>query len=164
MRNYVLGVIMNNHSYTEIISIMVSIIALFVSYFSFKESKKSRIELGQAFLSMNLFQTSEGLYVMLSNIGKTYAYDVKVISSENFVNGFENLTVIQPDSVYRFLLLHPQNISDYPETITFTIQYHDYYSPKRFIQKVFEFKIIDFLKYDVEYNKDFNCYDIRKSF
>ncbi len=155
---------MNNQYYIEIISTMVSVVALLVSYFSFKESKKARIELGQAFLSMNLIQTQEGLYVLLRNIGKTYAYDVKVSSSENFVNGFENLTIIQPDSVYRFLLLHPQNLSDYPEQITFTIQYHDYYSPKNFINKIFKFKIIDYLKYDTEYNTELNCYDIKKTF
>lgn len=120
--------------------------------------------MGQAFLSMDLVQTSEGLYAMLRNIGRSCAYDVNVITSANFVNGFENLSTIQPDSVYRFLLLHPQNVSDYPEIITFTIQYHDYYSTKCLIKKIFEFKIIEFLKYDMEYNENFNCYDIRKSF
>jgi len=159
-----LGVIVNNQFNTEIVSILVSIIALLVSYFSLKESKKARIEMGQAFLSMDLVQTSEGLYAMLRNIGRSCAYDVNVITSANFVNGFENLSTIQPDSVYRFLLLHPQNVSDYPEIITFTIQYHDYYSTKCLIKKIFEFKIIEFLKYDMEYNENFNCYDIRKSF
>lgn len=155
---------MNNQFNTEIVSILVSIIALLVSYFSLKESKKARIEMGQAFLSMDLVQTSEGLYAMLRNIGRSCAYDVNVITSANFVNGFENLSTIQPDSVYRFLLLHPQNVSDYPEIITFTIQYHDYYSTKCLIKKILEFKIIEFLKYDMEYNENFNCYDIRKSF
>lgn len=159
-----MGVIVNNQFNTEIVSILVSIIALLVSYFSLKESKKARIEMGQAFLSMDLVQTSEGLYAMLRNIGRSCAYDVNVITSANFVNGFENLSTIQPDSVYRFLLLHPQNVSDYPEIITFTIQYHDYYSTKCLIKKIFEFKIIEFLKYDMEYNENFNCYDIRKSF
>ena len=155
---------MNNQFNTELVSILVSTIALLISYFSLKESKKARIEMGQAFLSMDLIQTSEGLYAMLRNIGKSCAYDVNVITSANFVNGFENLSTIQPDNVYRFLLLHPQNVSDYPEIITFTIQYHDYYSTKCLIKKSFEFKIIDFLKYDMEYNENFNCYDIRKSF
>lgn len=168
MRNYVLGIIMSNQFNTELVinitSILVSTIALLVSYFSFKENKKARIEMGQAFLSMDIIQTSEGLYAMLRNIGKAYAYDVNVITSANFVNGFENLSTIQPDTVYRFLLLHPQNISDYPEIIKFTVQYHDYYSTTCLIEKNFEFKIIDFLKYDMEYNQNFNCYDIRKSF
>jgi len=155
---------MNNQIYINLAGVIVSVIALLVAYFSFKESKKARIELGQAFLSMDLIQTSEGLYAMLCNIGKTYAYDVNVTVTVNFVNGFENLTTIQPGSAYRFLLLHSQNVSDYPEHIKFTVQYHDYYSPKHLIEKNFEFKIIDFLKYDMEYNKNFNCYDIKKSF
>ncbi len=168
MRNYVLGVIVNNQFNTElainITSILVSAIALLVSYFSLKESKKARIEIGQAFLSMDLIQTSEGLYAMLRNIGKSCAYDVNVITSANFVNGFENLSTIQPNSVYRFLLLHPQNVSNYPEIITFTVQYHDYYSTECLVKKIFKFKIIDYLKYDMEYNKNYNCYDIKKSF
>lgn len=148
----------------KIVSILISIIALTVSYFSFKESKKARIESSRAFLSMDLIQTSEGLYVVLRNIGKTCAYDVNVFVSANFVNGFENLSTIQPDSVYRFMLLQPQNVSNYPETVTFTIQYRDYYSQKRFVEKSFKFNIINSLKYDIEYNKNLNCYDIKKSF
>lgn len=155
---------MNNQFYTELATIIISVIALLISYFSFKESKRARIELGRAFLSMELIQTNDGLYVLLHNIGNTYAYDVKVTVSENFVNGFENLSIIQPSSTYRFLLLSNQNISDYPETITFIVKYHDYYSSKYFIEKIFEFKIIDYLKYDMSYNKDINCYDIKKSF
>lgn len=164
MRTHVLGVVMNNHFYIEIGTLLISLLSLGVSIFSFKESKKARIELGQAFLSMELIQTSEGLYSILRNIGNTYAYDVKITVSKDFVNGFKNLSIIQPDSTYRFLLLNNQNISDYPEVIKFTIKYHDYYSPKNFIDKVFEFQIIDYLKYDVTYNKDFDCYDIKKSF
>lgn len=164
MRSHVLGVTMDNQFYIELLALIVSVIALFISYFNFKENEKSRIELGSAFLSMELIQTFEGLYVILRNIGNTYAYDVKVDVSADFVNGFENLSIIQPDSTYRFLLLSPQNIADYSEIITFTINYHDYYSPKQFIEKKFKFKVIDFLKYDISYNKDFNCYDIKKSF
>lgn len=163
-----MGVIVNNQLdmefTTKIVSILISIIALVVSYFSLKESKKARIESSQAFLSMDLIQTSEGLYAMLRNIGKSYAYDVNVFVSANFVNGFENLSTIQPDSVYRFMLLQPQNISNYPETVTFTVQYHDYYSPKRLVEKSFKFKIINFLKYNIKYNNNLNCYDIKKSF
>lgn len=155
---------MNNQFYMDLATIIVSVVALLVSYFSLLESKKARIELGRAFLSMNLVQTSEGLYVMLHNIGNSYAYDVNVTVSKDFVNGFENLSTIQPGDVYRYLLLHPQNVSDYPEIIRITIQYHDYYSSIRLIEKNFEFKIIDFLKFDMKYNKDFNCYDIKKSF
>lgn len=149
---------------TKIVSILISIIALFVSYFSLKESKKARIESSQAFLSMDIVQTSEGLYAVLRNIGKSCAYDVNVFVSANFVNGFENLSTIQPNSVYRFMLLQPQNVSNYPEIVTFTVQYHDYYSQKRLIEKSFKFKIINFLKYDIEYNNNLNCYDIKKSF
>lgn len=163
-----MGVIVNNQLNieltTKIVSILISIIALFVSYFSLKESKKARIESSQAFLSMDLIQTSEGLYAMLRNIGKSCAYDVNIFVSANFVNGFENLSTIQPDKVYRFMLLHPQNVSDYPETVTFTVQYHDYYSQKHLVEKSFTFKIINFLKYNMEYNNNLNCYDIKKSF
>lgn len=155
---------MNIKSYMELATVMVSVIALFISHLSLKESKKARIELGRAFLSMELIQTPEGLYAMLRNIGNTYAYDTKVTVSADFVNGFENLSIIQPGCTYRFLLLNNQNISDYPEMITFTVSYHDYYSPKYYIEKVFKFKIIDYLKHDISYNKDFNCYDIKKSF
>lgn len=149
---------------TRIISIFVSVIALFISVFSLRDSKKARKELGQAFLSMDLIQTADGLYAMLRNIGKSYAYDVNVLVSPNFVNGFENLSTIQPNNVYRFLLLHPLNISNYPDIVKFTIQYHDYYSPKCLIEKSFEFKIMDCLKFNMEYNKNFNCYDIKKFF
>ena len=57
-----------------------------------------------------------------------------------------------------------QNISEYPEIITFTVMYHDYYSQRHFIKKEYKFKLVDYLKYDINYNRDFNCYDIKKSF
>ena len=155
---------MNNQEYIELAAVIIALFALIISYLSLRESRKARKELGQAFLSMQLVQTTEGLYVVLNNIGNTYAYDVKITNSENFVNGFENLSNIQPGFAYRCLLLNSSNISGYPEKIIFRVQYHDYYSPKHFIKKKFEFKIIDFLKYNTLYNKDFNCYDIQKSF
>lgn len=155
---------MDSQFYIELAAVIVSVIALLISFLSFKESKRARIELGQAYLSMELIHTSEGLYAMLRNIGNTYAYDVKVSASQDFLNGFENLSIIQPDHLYRFLLLNRQNVSLYPESVVFTIKYHDYYSQKHYIIKEFKFKIMDYLKYDVEYNKDFNCYNIKKSF
>lgn len=42
--------------------------------------------------------------------------------------------------------------------------YHDYYSQRHFIKKEYKFKLVDYLKYDINYNRDFNCYDIKKSF
>lgn len=155
---------MNSQFYIELATVIVSIIALLISFLSFKESKRAHVEVGQAFLSMELVHTPEGLYAMLRNIGNTYAYDVNVSVSKDFLNGFENLSIIQPNNIYRFLLLNRQNISLYPEIIIFTIKYHDYYSQKKFIVKEFKFKIMDYLKYDIEYNKDLNCYNIKKSF
>lgn len=155
---------MNSQSYIDLAAVIVSVIALLVSYFSYKETKRARIELGQAFLSMELIQNSEGVYVLLHNLGNTYAYDVKVSVTKEFVNGFENLNILQPGSNYRFLLLNNQNISEYPEIITFTVMYHDYYSQRHFIKKEYKFKLVDYLKYDINYNRDLNCYDIKKSF
>lgn len=51
---------MNSQSYIDLAAVIVSVIALLVSYFSYKETKRARIELGQAFLSMELIQNSEG--------------------------------------------------------------------------------------------------------
>ena len=53
MRNYVLGIIVNNK---DLISIVISIIAVMIAYCSWKESKIIRIESGQAFLSISLIQ------------------------------------------------------------------------------------------------------------
>lgn len=155
---------MNNQFYIDFAVVIISIVALLVSYFSYKETKKARIELGQAYLSMELFQNSDGLYVLIHNVGNTYAYDVNVSVTEEFVNGFENLKILQPGSNYRFLLLNNQNISSYPEVITFKIKYHEYYSQRRYVKNEYKFKLIDYLKYEINYNKDFNCYDIKKSF
>lgn len=164
MRNHVLGVAMDIVTHIELATLIVSVIALFISYVSLKESEKARIESGRAFLSMELIQVSEKLYVILRNIGNTYAYDVEVIATADFVNCFESLSTIQPGSTYGFLLLNSQSVSHYPETITFKIKYHDCYAPKHFIQKEFTFNIIDYIKYDVTYNKEFDYYDIKKSF
>ena len=86
---------MNSQSYIDLAAVIVSVIALLVSYFSYKETKRARIELGQAFLSMELIQNSEGVYALLHNLGNTYAYDVKVSVTKEFVNGFENLNILQ---------------------------------------------------------------------
>lgn len=164
MRNYVLGVIMTIEIYIDIAVAIIAGIALLVSYFSYKESKKMRLESGRAFLTIELLQTKEGLYALLSNIGNTCAYDMTISLSDCFTNGFKNLNIIRPGYSYRFLLLKGQDISAYPEEIKFELIYNDCYSPKHGIRKAFSFKIIDSLKFDISYNHDFDCYDITKSF
>ena len=142
------------NTYIDMAVAVISVFALFVSYFSYKESRKARIEFGQSFLSINLIQISGELYAVLRNIGNTYAYDLEINVSDNFVNGFESLSILQPNTAYGFLLLNAHNVS----------QYHYYYSQKKFIEKKFAFKLVDYLRYDMHYNTEFQYYDIKKSF
>lgn len=93
MRNYVLGIIVNNK---DLISIVISIIAAMIAYCSWKESKIVRIESGQAFLSISLIQISGKIYAILQNIGNTYAYDIEIKNTDDFVNGFEKISILQP--------------------------------------------------------------------
>lgn len=152
------------NTYIDMAVAVISVFALFVSYFSYKESRKARIEFGQSFLSINLIQISGELYAVLRNIGNTYAYDLEINVSDNFVNGFESLSILQPNTAYGFLLLNAHNVSQYPEKVVFKIKYHDYYSQKKFIEKKFAFKLVDYLRYDMHYNTEFQYYDIKKSF
>ena len=160
MRNYVLGMIIDNK---ETIAIIISIFSFIISIFSLKESKMSRIESGRAFLSINLIQVSGKIYAILQNIGNTYAYDIEVKNTKNFVNGFEKLSILQPGDKYGFLLINSSELAQYPEIIIFDIKYHDYYSNQDFIKKHFEFDLSDYVKYNIRYNDEFDYYDIQKS-
>ena len=85
MRNYVLGIIVNNK---DLISIVISIIAAMIAYCSWKESKIVRIESGQAFLSISLIQISGKIYAILQNIGNTYAYDIEIKNTDESIELF----------------------------------------------------------------------------
>lgn len=148
----------------DVIAVMIAGAALLVSYLGYRESKKTRSEYGRAFLTMEFLQTKEGLYAILSNIGNTHAYDMKVTMTSYFTNGFENLHILRPEHTYRFLIMGGQDVSCYPEEVVFLITYRDYYSPKHDIKKEFHFRLVDCLKFHVTYNQDFQCYDITKSF
>lgn len=141
-------------------SLIVSIVsAIFSAILSWKVSKKS----GQTLLNIELMLTSEGLYAVLSNVGNAYAYDVKINVSENFVNGFEYLTLIQPHYTYRYLLLSDTNqLSLYPEKVCFSIQYKDSYTRKQAKTYQNDFCLLDHLKYKMSYNQMFNSYDLSK--
>lgn len=84
MRDYVLGIIVNN---TGLIPIIISIISAVIAFSSWRESRMIRIESGRAFLSISLIQMSGKIYAILQNIGTTYAYDIEVKNTDNFVNG-----------------------------------------------------------------------------
>lgn len=146
------------------IAVIIAGAALIISFFSYRENKKTRLEQGRAFLTMELLQTKEGLYAILSNIGNTYAYDMKVAMPPCFTNGFENLDILRPGYTYRFLIMSGQDISSYPEKVKFSITYRDYYSSKHAEEKDFHFKLVNYLKFHVTYNQDFQCYDIAKLF
>ena len=150
--------------FCEYIALIISACALFISYKSWRENRKNRIEVGRAFISMSLMQIDGKLFVMLQNIGKTYAYDVKITTSIDFVNGFETLSVIQPGIAYGYLLMDTVNVSQYPDKIQFDVKYHDYYSSKKYVNKNFALNILDTIKYDMYFNKTFNYYEIKKTF
>lgn len=146
------------------IPIIISSIAMIISFFTYRLNVKLRKEHGQAFIFIDIVQIESKLYVSVNNAGNTFAHDVKITASEPFVNRFSNLRLIQPNTVYRYPLLESQNTSDYPAEVTFSISYLDRYSKKRATQKVYSFKLLDYLKYDVSYNSEVGAYDISKTY
>lgn len=148
----------------DFISVIIAGMALIVSVLCFFENRKTRVEHGCAYLAMELMQIDSKLYLILSNIGNTFAYDMEVKMSDSFVNVFENLKIICPGCSYRYCLLNNNDISTYPDNIKIVIKYHDYYSPKCMIKREFSFNLIDYLKYDVVCSQTYSCYDITKSF
>lgn len=151
-------------AHLDFISISIAGVALIVSVLCYFENRKTRIEHGRAYLTVELMQTNTKLYLILSNIGNTFAYDMEIKMSEHFVNVFQNLKSIRPGCSYRYCLLDNNDIGTYPEVIEVVIKYHDYYTPKHIIKKRFSFKIIDYVKFDVVCNQEYSCYDISKSF
>lgn len=150
--------------YLDIISILVAGVALIVSVLCYFENRKTRIEHGRAYLTAEIMQINSKLYLVLSNVGNTFAYDMEIKMSDAFVNVFENLKTIRPGCSYRYCLLDNNDISTYPDIIEIIIKYHDYYSPTFAIEKTYSFKLIEYLKFDVIYDQKYSCYDIKKSF
>lgn len=148
----------------KVSSELIAGIAMFISFFSYLESRKSRREQGQAFLFIDLMQVESRLYVVVKNIGNTFAYNVEITVSEPFVNRFSNLRLIQPGTLYRYDLLDSQEAGAYPTEVMFSINYLDRYSKRKVIRKTFRFKLVDYLKYDISYNNVFGVYDISKTY
>lgn len=148
----------------EPISILIAAFALIVSIFAYIENRKSRIENGQAYILFELFQVESKVYIVISNIGNTFAYNVNINISEPFINVFDNLNTIRPNCSYRYCLLDKAEIASYPETVTISISYNDFYSSRHAIKKRYSFCLIDYLKFNIEYNQKDSCFDIKKSF
>lgn len=148
----------------NLIVALTSILALIISILCYYDNRKARIEQGRAYISVELMRNNSKLYLVLSNIGNTYAYDMEISISKPFVNLFQDLKTIRPECVYRYCLLDNVKMSDYPTSIEVMVSYHDSYSSKIAKKKKFTFNLLDCSKYDIIYNQDFSCYDISKSF
>ncbi len=148
----------------EPVSIAIAFLAFFISVLGYFESRKIRIEQGRAYISAELVQIDSKIYLMLSNIGNTFAYNLQVNIPDAFVNPFQNLKVIRPKCSYRYHLLDRDEMASYPEIVTITISYNDYYATKKAIKRKLEFHLTDYIKADIDYDAKFDCYDIRKSF
>lgn len=148
----------------DVTSACIAGLAMAISFFSYWESRKTRREQGQAFIFIDLMQMESRLYVIVNNIGNTFAYDVEITVSERFVNHFSNLKLIQPGSLYRYPLIDSQKAGDYPPEVIFSISYKDRYSKRKDIRKEFSFMLVDYLMYDVSYNEVLVGYDISKTY
>ena len=140
----------------------IAAVALLVSLLAYCLNRKLRKEQGQALLFVDLMQIDAKIYAVITNIGKTFAYDVTITVSAPFANRFSNLKLIQPGVTYRYLLLDSTDTADYPESLTFKILYHDYYSKRKLACQSNHFKLLDYLKYDVSYHRDYDVYEINK--
>lgn len=147
----------------DIFSVVIAGLALIVSVLSYIENRKTRIDYGKAHITVELMQINSKLYLVISNIGNTFAYDMQVVMPSPFVNVFQNLKTIRPGCSYRYCVLDNSDMSTYPDVLEIVINYHDRYS-KRLVKKVFSFTLRDFLKMDIAYNQEYSCYDISKSF
>lgn len=139
-------------------------LAMVISFFSYCESRKLRKEQGQAFLFADIMQMDSTLYVIVCNIGETFAYDVRITVEEPFVNRFSNLRLLQPGISYRYSLLNSHDFSEYPAELKLTISYHDRYARWKTVKKGFQFNLVDYLKYDVSFDNMHDIYDISKSY
>lgn len=139
-------------------------IALFVSVLAYLESRRLRREQGESQLFIDMRQTNSDIYVILYNIGHSYAYDVKVDVSRNFINKFSNLKIVQPLTAYQYILLNSHDVSKYPNEVMFQVSYRDRYSEKKPKKIEFRFLLTDYLQYDVKYNNTSHTYDINTSF
>lgn len=145
-------------------SVWISAIALLVSFLSFWESRKTRIQQGQAFLTIELIQNKNTIFVLMKNIGNTFAYNIKISVTEPYPNYFENLKSISPNTCYRYALINNLEIADYPEEIKFILEYNDIYSAIKTKKVYFGFNLINHLKYRVSYSRESGCYEIDKAF
>lgn len=148
----------------EFISLCIAGGALIISLLCYFENRRIRIEHGEAYLIAELMQIDSKLYIMISNIGNSFAHNLQISMSEPFVNVFENIKTIRPGCSYRYCLLDNNNISTYSEIIEIVIKYQDYYTSMNTKEKIFSYNLTDYLKFDIMYNQHLSCYDISKSF
>ena len=146
----------------DIISIIVSILALIIAYFSFKESRITHIENGRASFTVELMKINSSIYVDLHNIGKNHAYNFNFTINDPFPNSFVNIHTIKANSHYRYELINTKEISQYPAEVLINISYNDIYSQIEQRNYSFELSLLDCSKYNVYYNKELDCYDINK--
>lgn len=152
------------NNYIDIISVCVTALAMIITFFTLLENRKLRLEQGQADIFVEVMQINFTLYLVIHNIGETYANKVEIIVSEEFVNRFSNLTVIPPRATYRYSLLEVNNIDQYPPELYVEVSYCDRYTLKKAKKKIFVFNLIDYIHYDISYNSELKIYDINKTY
>ncbi len=144
----------------ELLSNTIAAIALMISLFSYFEARRTRIECGRAYLIIELMQIDSKLYILLSNIGNTYAYDLEIIMDDKYINNFAHLDTIRPSCSYRYCLLNSSDVCVYPDTLNVTLKYRDCYNSLFKNKKLFVFNVIEYLKFDMVNNTEYACYDI----
>lgn len=152
------------YSYIDVVSACIAAAAMVISFFTLWENKKLRQEQGQARIFVEVMQMDLVLYLVLHNIGGTYANDVNITVSEPFVNRFSNLSIIPPGTTYRYSLLDAHDINLYPAELHVTVSYHDRYRLKKTEKKSFKFKLVNYMQYDLAFNEKLKVYEIHKTY
>lgn len=152
------------YSYIDIVSVCIAAAAMVISFFTLWENKKLRQEQGQARIFVEVMQMNFVLYLVIHNIGGTYANNVNITVSEPFVNRFSSLSIIPPGATYRYSLLDAHDINLYPAELHVAVSYHDRYRLKKAKKKSFKFKLINCMQYDLSFNEELKVYEISKTY
>lgn len=149
-------------SLLDFLSVFLTLVAVSISVAALIEAKKSRIETLQSRLILNLLHIDGSLYVSICNIGQVLAYDVHIVVQKEFRSLFENITVIAPQTAYRYELVKIRNLADCPESAIFNISYRDIYCTSKKRTETVNFNILQYSKFAASWNEPLNCFDIRQ--
>lgn len=148
----------------DVLETMIAFLAMIISFIAWNESKKNYKDSQRARLVFHIIQENQKLYLFVTNLGATPAYDINIQMNHKIESPVQSLRVMPPNVTLRYVLMNSDHVAAYSElrVLKITAKYRDIYCGSKNREEISSFPILELLKYTSVWNEKHHCFDISK--